>query len=286
MSGYLSGVLVAYLLNLIIAYAVFLPGAGGILNLGVAGFVAIGAYASAWLSNEMEWPLAVTILLSMGVSALIGLAISFPILRTRGVYMVLATIAFGEVVVGLLINVEAIGGAAGYPVFEFIDLPVIALCTLAVVLFVVWLMSTRFGLALRAIHDDEPVAALFGVSVRGVRVAAFTIGAAIAGLGGALYGHHYAYVDVIYFTTLVSIYTLLYVLIGGVQTPWGPIVGAAVFSLLPELFRGATEWRYVFFAAVIILIMAVRPEGIITRALLLRLKRRGTIAAPTKEAAQ
>lgn len=272
MSGYLSGVLAAYLLNLIIAYAVFLPGAGGIINLGVAGFVAIGAYASAWLSNEMAWPLAVCVLFSMGVSALIGMAISFPILRTRGVYMVLATIAFGEVVVGLLINIEAVGGAAGYPVYEFIDLPVIALCAGAVVLFTVWLMSSRFGLVLRAVHDDEPVSALFGVPVRGIRVAAFTIGAAIAGLGGALYGHHYSYVDVNYFMTALSIYTLLYVLLGGVQTPWGPIVGAAVYSLLPEIFRGAADWRYVIFAVVIIAIMAVRPEGILTRATFLRLK--------------
>lgn len=153
-------------------------------------------------------------------------------------------------------------------------------------MFVVWLMSTRFGLVLRAIHDDEPVAALFGVSVRGMRVAAFGMGAAIAGLGGALYGHHYAYVDVIYFSTLVSVYTLLFVLIGGVQTPWGPIVGAAVFSLLPELFRGATDWRYVFFASVIIVIMAVRPEGIVTRSMLLRLKPGNRRSKDLEEAAQ
>jgi len=268
MSGYLAGILATYFINLIIAYAVFLPASAGIINLGVAGFVAIGAYTSAWLSNELGLPVIASIGFSMLVSALIALVVALPILRTRGIYTVLATIAFGEVVIGILINIEAIGGAAGYPVIEFLDLNVVAACALATVLFVVYLMSTRLGLMMRSIHDDEAVAVLFAVNARNVKVIAFTVGAALAGLGGALFAHHYSYVDVSYFATILSIYTLLYVLIGGTQTPYGPIIGAAVFSLLPELFRGADQWRYVFFAVVIIAIMALRPEGILTRSAL------------------
>lgn len=268
MSGYLAGILATYFINLIIAYAVFLPASAGIINLGVAGFVAIGAYTSAWLSNELGIPVFASMGLAMLASALTALIIALPILRTRGIYTVLATIAFGEVVVGILINIDAIGGAAGYPVMEFLDLNVIAACAVATVLFTVYLMSTRLGLMIRSIHDDEAVAVLFAVNARTIKVIAFTIGAAMAGLGGALFAHHYSYVDVSYFATILSIYTLLYVLIGGTQTPYGPIIGAAVFSLLPELFRGADQWRYVFFAVVIIAIMALRPEGILTRSAL------------------
>ena len=227
MSGYLSGLLAAYFLNLIIAYAVFMPGVAGIINLGAAGFVAIGAYTSAYLNAEYGMPLTFSILSAMCVTFVISLVIAAPILRTRGVYMVLATIAFGEVVIGVLINIEAIGGAAGYPVSGFVGLSTIILCAIGVIAFTVYLMSTRFGLTMRAIHDDEPVASLFGIEVRTAKVFAFSIGSAIAGLGGALFAHHYSYVDVAYFTTSLSIYTLLYVLIGGTQTAFGPIIGAA-----------------------------------------------------------
>jgi branched-chain amino acid transport system permease protein len=264
MSGYLGGIIAGYLVNVVIAYAVFMPATAGIINLGAAGFVAIGAYISAYLSNEYGLSMAVTMPAAMLAGFVIGFVIALPILRTRGVYMVLATIAFGEIVTGILINVDAIGGAAGYPVNAYIGLPGIAIVTMLAVAFVFLLMTTRFGLTVRAIHDDEPVAALFGVHAR------------LAGLGGALYAHHYSYIDIGYFSTSLSIYTIIYVLIGGTQTALGPLLGAAVFSLLPEVFRGADQWRYVFFALLIIVLMAVRPEGLVTRSLLLRW--RGTLS--------
>jgi branched-chain amino acid transport system permease protein len=276
MSGYLGGIIAGYLVNVVIAYAVFMPATAGIINLGAAGFVAIGAYISAYLSNEYGLSMAVTMPAAMLAGFVIGFVIALPILRTRGVYMVLATIAFGEIVTGILINVDAIGGAAGYPVNAYIGLPGIAIVTMLAVAFVFLLMTTRFGLTVRAIHDDEPVAALFGVHARLAKAIAFAIGGALAGLGGALYAHHYSYIDIGYFSTSLSIYTIIYVLIGGTQTALGPLLGAAVFSLLPEVFRGADQWRYVFFALLIIVLMAVRPEGLVTRSLLLRW--RGTLS--------
>ena len=273
MSGYLTGVLVAYFINVMIAYSVFTPAAAGILNLGAAGFVAVGAYLSAWLASKFLLQPVFTIPLAVAATFLLGIAVSLPIIRTRGVYMVLANIAFGEIVSGVVINIDAVGGAAGYPVRFFVGLPVITACCAAIVALTIYLFGTRFGLALRSIHDDEPVAALFGVDVRRAKVFAFAIGAGIAGLGGALYAHHYTYIDIAYFNTAMSIYVLLYVLIGGTQTPFGPFIGAAFFSLLPEVLRGAEHWRYVIFAIIIILVMAMRPEGILTRSNLRMLSR-------------
>jgi branched-chain amino acid transport system permease protein len=183
---------------------------------------------------------------------------------------VLATYAFGEIVSGILVNLDVVGGAAGYPVNTYIGLNVIAVVTLMVTITVIYLANTRFGLTVRAVHDDEPVASLFGVNVRLAKVAAFAIGAAIGGLAGALYAHHYNYIDVGSFNAALSIYVLLYVLIGGTQTPYGPVVGAAVFSLLPEVLRQSDRWRYVIFAAAIITLMAFRPEGLMTHALIKR----------------
>lgn len=273
MSGYLSSIFAVYFIDLIIAYAVFLPASAGMINLGIAGFVAVGAYLSAYLDTATALPMIVTVPAATVATGALGAVVAVPLLRTRGVYMVLATFAFAEIVSGAIVNLDVVGGAAGYPVSGYVGLPIITACAIGIILATVYLASTRYGLSIRALHDDEPVAALFGVHAKAAKIVAFALGAAIAGLGGALYAHHFSYIDIAYFNDAMSIYVLLYVLIGGTQTPYGPIVGAAVYSLLPELLRGSDQWRYVIFAAVIILVMAVRPEGILTRGLLDRLLR-------------
>ncbi len=276
MSGYVEAQLVILCLNIIYAYAIFLPAASGQLNLGAAGFITLGAYTSGWLNlaDGGGLPMAWSIVLAMLFTGAVGLAIALPILRTRGVYMVLATFAFAEVVSGIAINMEFLGGAAGMPVDAHAPLGVLAAVALLVVLFCFYFMSSRLGLALRAIHDDENVAVLFGVNAKAAKVAAFTIGGMIAGLGGAVYGHHYNYVEAQSFNVLLSIYILLYVLLGGTQTVWGPLVGAAFFTVAPELIRQfagqiESDWladsRFIFFGVFIVLMMVVRPEGVVTR---------------------
>lgn len=271
MSGYVAGILAVLAINLLLAYAVFLPAAAGMINLGAAGFMAIGAYVSAYLDVEYGLALPLCLLAGAVVSMVMGCLVAIPLLRTKGVYMVLATLAFGEIVSGALINMETVGGAAGYPVTTFIDMPAIVAMAFCGLLLVVYLLSTRFGLAMRSIHDDEQATALFGINVRRVKVMAFTIGAGFAGVAGALYGHHYNYIEVANFNLMLSTYTLLYVLIGGTQTAFGPLVGAAIFSLMPEMLRGSEHWRFVIFAILIIATMALRPEGVVTRHGLARL---------------
>ena len=276
MSGYIEAQLIILCLSVIYAYAIFLPAASGQLNLGAAGFITLGAYTSGWLNaaDGLGLPMALSIVLSMAFVGAIGFAISLPILRTRGVYMVLATFAFAEVVSGIAINMEFLGGAAGMPVDAHAPVEVVVSVAIAVVLFCFFFMSTRLGLALRSIHDDESVSLLFGVNVRAAKVVAFTVGGMLAGLGGAIYGHHYNYVEAQTFNVLLSIYILLYVLLGGTQTAWGPLVGAAFFTVLPEIFRQlaiemGSDWladsRFIFFGIFIVLMMVVRPEGVVTR---------------------
>src|SRR5581483_7160502 len=202
---------------------------------------------------------------------LLALAVAVPVLRTRGIYLALATFALGQIVKALILNLEFIGGAAGYPVTAFIRLPVVLAFTAAVVVFVVLIFGTRFGLAVRAVHDDERAADLMGVQVKQFQVAAFSLGAALAGIGGALYAHHFSFIEAQYFNVGLSIGIVLYVLLGGIQTALGPLIGAAVFTLLPELLRGSASWRYIVFAAGVIVMMALRPQGLITRALVRRI---------------
>jgi branched-chain amino acid transport system permease protein len=271
MSGYLEGVLVLLAVNVVFAYGGFLPLAAGQLNLGLAGFAAIGAYASAYLSNVFKFPALLAIPCAGMIAGMVALIVAVPVLRTRGIYLALATFALGQIVQAIILNLEAVGGAAGYPVAEFIRLPTIAGAALVVVVLVWLLFGTRFGIAVTAVHDDEQVADLMGIDVRAFQMAAFVLGSMIAAVGGGLYAHHFSFIEAQYFNISLSITIVLYVLLGGTQTVLGPLLGAAVFTLLPELLRASAQWRYIAFAAALIVIMAVRPEGIITGAQLRRL---------------
>ncbi|HEX4410162.1 MAG TPA: branched-chain amino acid ABC transporter permease [Xanthobacteraceae bacterium] len=266
MSAYAEGILVLLAINIVFAYGAFLPVAAGQLNLGVAGFAAIGGYVSAFLTNNTMVPAFVAILIGGVAAGSVALIVAVPVLRTRGIYLALATFALGEIVRATILNLEIVGGAAGYPVAKFIGLPMVAAFALTVVALVSLLFATRFGIAMTAVHDDERVADLMGLNVRAYQIAAFTLGSIIAGIGGGLYAHHYNYIEAQYFNVSLSISIVLYVLFGGTQSVAGPLVGTIVFTLLPEVLRGSAEWRYVIFAAVVIVSMALRPQGLVTAA--------------------
>lgn len=280
MSGYLSGVLAQLAINTVIAYSVFLPAAAGLLNLGAAGFVLIGGYLGGAMTNGGV-PLLAAIPLAGLMAGAVAFIVSFPILRTRGVYMVLATFAFAEVTGGVFLNIESLGGAAGLSVTAYAGLPVVLGVAAAVMALVAWLLSTRLGLAMRAVHDDENVALLFGTNLRLTQVAAFTIGGALGGIGGALLVHQFNFIDVQTTGVTFSIFVLLYVLMGGTQTAWGPVAGALFFTLVPEALRRLSEIhaalaflegsRYMLFGIAVVLVMMWRPEGLVTRTLMERL---------------
>jgi branched-chain amino acid transport system permease protein len=270
-SGYLEGVLVLLAINVVLAYAAYLPMAAGQLNLGVAGFAAIGGYASAYMSNNTGMPATLAIALGGLVAGAIALVVAVPVLRTRGIYLALATFALGQIVQATILNLEVLGGAAGYPVTAYTGLPTVAAFALAVILLVSLLFATRFGIALTAVHDDERVADLMGLDVRAFQVAAFTLGSIIAGIAGGLYAHHFDYIEAQHFNISLGITAVLYVLLGGTRSVLGPLVGAAAFTFLPEALRASAQWRYVIFAAVIIVVVALRPQGLVSGGLIRRL---------------
>jgi branched-chain amino acid transport system permease protein len=264
MSGYQTGVLVILCFNIIAAYAVYLPLAANQLNLGIAGFMAVGAYAAAFLTTELQWMIAPAVLVGGGASALLALIVAVPILRTQGIYLALATFALGQVISAVFLNLEVMGAAAGYQVTAFAPAGAVFAVTAAIVLFVLYLSRTRFALYLTALKNDATVSELLGLNVRALQITALTLGAAIAGVGGGLYAHHFSFIEAQHFNVTLSIYTVLYVLFGGTQTVWGPLVGAVVFTLLPEMLRVGAGWRYVLFALFIIAFMAFRPSGLVT----------------------
>ncbi|MFD2675706.1 branched-chain amino acid ABC transporter permease [Camelimonas lactis] len=280
MSGYLTGVLVVLAFNVIAAYAVYLPMAAGQLNLGIAGFMAIGAYGAAFLTNEYGWSMLAAVPVASAAAGLVGLVIGFPVLRTHGIYLALATFALGQVIAAVFLNLEVVGGAAGYTLSAYAGPYVVFAAAIGVVLVMLYLSRTRFALYLTAVKSDPTVADLMGISVRGVQVAAFALGAMVAGFGGAFYALHYNFVEAQHFNVLLSVFTVLYVLFGGAQTVWGPLAGAMFFTLAPEALRFGEQWRYAIFALFIILFMAIRPQGLITTSLFQGFRRRSNEASP------
>ena len=270
--GYLEGIIAILCINLIFAYGVFLTAASGQLNLGGGGFQALGAYVAGVCSNSLEVPIFISVIAGIIGAGVVGFLLSFPVLRTKGVYMVLATFAFALVVSGIILNSDFLGGATGMSVPAYLPVNGLIFSAIGVVMLVFWIMASRIGLAMRSIHDDDLVSEIMGINVRGFQVFAFTLGGALAGFSGALYAHHYSFIEAQYFSALLSIFVLLYVLIGGTQTAWGPLIGASFFTLIPELLRvGDTEWRYVIFGVLIVFMMIFRPEGIVTRTLVHRI---------------
>jgi branched-chain amino acid transport system permease protein len=271
MSGYLSQVSANLLISVIIAYAAYVPLATGQLNLGVAGFMCVGAYASAVAGAMMELPLFLCVVFGVLCAVVAGLLVAIPVARMDGIYFSLATFAFAEVVTAVLVNIKAIGAASGYVVVGYIGLNAIALTALLVVAGVGYTMSTRIGLVFTAVRNDERAAAIFGVGVSATKVLSFVIGAALAGLAGSLYAHHYSYIEAQNFNFMLSATAVLFALLGGVQTSWGPLLGASAITLLPELLRTSGEWRYIGFGAIMIVLMVLRPDGVLTRATVRRL---------------
>ena len=271
MSGYVEALVVMLAINIVVAQAGYLPLAAGQLNLGVAGFMAIGAYASAFVCNTYQVPIVVGIVAGALSAWLVAIVLAAPLLRASGIYLALATFALGQVIQATFLNLETVGAAAGYPVKQHASFWLVMITTAVVLAGVGFLTRTRFALYLTAVKNDPVISDLFGVNVRSIKVHAFSLGALIAGIGGALYAHHYNYLEPQSFNILLSVYIVLYVLLGGTQTVLGPIIGAAFFTLLPEVLRGSAQWRYVVFALFIIGLMALRPQGLITTDLLRRL---------------
>jgi branched-chain amino acid transport system permease protein len=277
MSGYATQIAAVLIVNIVAAYSAYMPLACGQLNLGIAGFMAIGAFTSAILSSYGV-TLSVSILCGTCASTIAGFAISLPVLRARGIYLTIATLAFSEIVSAILLNLNVVGGASGFVVADHMSVAPMLGTMMIVLAAVAWLSSTRFGLCMTAVRNDGRGAAVFGVRVRRMEVAALTIGAGFAGVAGALYAHHFNYLEAQHFNVLLSTYAVLYALLGGLQTPFGPLIGAVVFTLVPEFLRSTDQWRYVGFGVCIVLLMLLRPEGLLTRRLIRQLPSRRRLA--------
>lgn len=263
MSNFQLGLVVQIAINALMGMSVFATLATGQLNLGAAGFMAVGAYAAAFATAKLGLPILIAIVVGATAAAIVGFLVGFPALRLHGIYLVMATFAFGLVVESFFLVFTPTGGARGFFGMPNISVTMVLIVTAVVLAVVGWLYRSEMWRAFRATHDDEHAALLTGLNATSLKVTSFTLGGALAGVAGALYAHWFVYIEPGTFGFLVSVYAVLYVVLGGRHSYWGPILGAAGLTLLPELARDLREWRPAFIGALLMFILVFRPGGII-----------------------
>ncbi|MEJ2709867.1 MAG: branched-chain amino acid ABC transporter permease [Anaerolineales bacterium] len=252
-----------------------LTGYAGQVSLGHAAFFGIGAYASAVLAVRYGMPFWIDFLAAIAITGIIGTFLGLPSLRVRHDFLVLATMGINFVVVAIFKYVDFFGGAMGLvniPAPRFFGftfrggLPYLLLVVIyaGFTLLVSWYLSkTWAGLAFQTVRIDEQAAAAVGVSVPRFKIYAFGISAALAGGAGSLYGHFIGSVFPDTFAFVESIAILSMVIFGGVGTLRGPIIGAIILRVTPEMLRFVQEYRLTIYGALLVIMMLFQPMGIL-----------------------
>ncbi len=262
-------------------------GYAGIVNFAGAAFFGIGSYTAATLATHSAVPHLLVLLAGGAVAAVLGSLLIWPVLRTRGHYAALVTIAFGILFRNFLEVNDALGGPQGLRIpgmvifgwklndnIEIGDVEMsfyvnyallaLALCVAAFI-FVRRVERSWLGLAMDMIRTDEVAAATFGVSIARGKVLAFTMGNFLAGLAGAVYGMMTSYVAPNNFTFGDSLILVSIVILGGIGNPWGLLPAATIVLILPEKFQFIQEYRFLLYAVLVIFILLFRPEGLLPR---------------------
>ena len=262
--SYYESVAISLAINTLLALSLYIPMAAGQISLGHAGFMAVGAYVAVILATKMGVAFWLALLAGGGAAALTGLAIGFPALRIRGIYLIILTMGFGEIVRIFFLNFEPTGGPSGIsgikPLTTLWGLVLaVALC----VLVAVQIRRSRLGRAMLAVHEDEGAAEAMGINLMRTKLTALATGAFIAGIAGGFYAHYALYIEPAQFGFLRSAEIFLFVVLGGSATVFGPLAGAAFVTLLPEMLRFIQEWRMTFFGVLLVAVAIWRPDGLI-----------------------
>jgi branched-chain amino acid transport system permease protein len=250
-------------INVLLAWSTYIVLMTGGLSFASGAFMAVGCYVAAALTVKYDWPMYPACLVAAVIAAFVGAIVGFPALRVRGIYLILVTLGISISAVVVFENLEFFGGSMGIGGMSgasYMD-ALIAVVVIGAALFVV--SRSPLQRTLDAIREDDRVAESLGINIVFVKVVAFAISAAVAGYAGALYGHYIAYVRPDTFSAEVALFIVLYVVLGGTNNFIGPALGAAIMTLLPEYIAFLKEWRTIVFSAALVLLIMVRPEGLL-----------------------
>jgi len=256
-------------LNLLMGYA-------GQISLGHAAFFGLGAYASAIFTTRYGWNPWPAMATGMVLTGVVAFVMARPILRLKGHYLAMATLGFGIIIHIVLVQAgDLTGGPDGLAGIEPLSLfgwevdsdlrwyGVIGFVMLAVVLLALNLMESRTGRALRALHGSEVAAEMMGIDTTAAKTGVFVLAALIASLAGSLFAHQQAFVSPDSFSFFFSIELVTMVVLGGMASTYGAILGALVLTFLPELLVVFEDYEVMIFGAILMLMMIFMPQGVI-----------------------
>ena len=261
-------------LNVIVGYA-------GQISLGHAAFFGIGAYAAALLATKAGLSFWAALPIVLFISGLVGLLLGLPSLRVRDDFLAITTIGINFIVEAIFLYIPFFGGALGIGgiprIFMFgIKLKGIAffcLCIFFLILVLIvcwWFTQSWAGLACFALREEEEAASSMGISPVRFKLLAFVVGTAMAGLGGALYAHYMRFISATDFSFPVSIALLSTIVLGGMGTLWGPVLGAVILGALPEVFRPLVDYRMLFYMVLLLLMIRFQPGGLLGESSVIR----------------
>ena len=262
-------------INIILATSLnLINGVTGQFSLGHAGFMAVGAYVSAVCSLHIPGiPLFLCPIFGGLAAAACGFAVGAPSLRLRGDYLAIVTLGFGEIIRVVVLNLEITGGARGLEgipgLFPFWNSSVVCWTYCAVILLLSWrLYHSSWGRAFQSIREDELAAQIMAVPVVKRKIAAFVISSFFAGIGGGLLAHVTNYLNPANFGFVRSVEIIIMIVLGGLGSWTGAIIGATIVTLLPEFLRPLQEWtgidlRMVIYSMMLLLVVILRPQGLV-----------------------
>ena len=254
-------------LNIIVGYA-------GQISLGHAAFVGIGAYSAAILTTKLGLSFWTALPFVIAISGLIGLLLGLPSIRVREDFLAITTIGINFIVEAVFRYVPFFGGALGIGgiprIFFFGNrlkgMSFFLLCIgflLLVLAMSWWLKRCWASLACYAVREEEAAASTMGISPVRFKLLAFVIGTAMAGISGSLYAHYMQFISAGDFSFPVSVSLLSMLVLGGMGTIWGPLVGTLILGALPELFRPLADYRIFFYTVLLLLVIRFQPGGIL-----------------------
>jgi len=275
MSGYVVTILITIAIYAILAHSLnIITGHAGQISLGHAAFFGIGAYAAAILYTKAGLPFWIDVPLAAVVAGIVGALLGIPCLRVRDDFLAITTMGIGFVVEAVFLYVPFFGGAMG---IGGIDLPtwfgremtkteylVLIVAVLAFLLLLDYRLSRSWiGLAWASIREDEQAASAMSVDIVRFKVVAFVLGSGLAGLAGGFYAHFLTFIMPQNFGFGQSILILCMVVFGGIGTRWGPLVGAALLGILPEISRPIMEYRTLLYGLLLLGMMRFQPSGLL-----------------------
>lgn len=273
------GIIAAF--NVALATSLWLIWSLGVISFAHAGFMGVGAYASALVLHKLGLPMWYGIWVAALASGAIALAIAIPLMRTRAVYFFMASWAVGEVIKRNfayfrdffggwdgLFNIKPPVLNLGVVEINFADRIAYYYLSVLLVSIIVWIIhrinSSRTGMIYWAIHENELLAAHTGVNVFRHKVVCFTIACTLVGITGALYAHYQTYISPKSFDIWKSEFALVHLIVGGLTTVGGPVAGAISLTIIDELLRATGYFRTIFFGVVLIGTVLLLPGGLET----------------------